>query len=155
MLTMATRAWVPVSPMGFPSEEGYSMPSSRSRLGFREVLVETGTLMKQAPIAGYGGDSGSMSAVPSIVTEDTGPATLDWFSSPAQLQMTTFNPFPAAAGFAEPRSRGGVVRPRPGPRVAPAPLPSRLCPVPLVPLPLPSRLYRVPLPSVSVVLLPG
>ena len=56
---------------------GYSMPSSRSRLGFREVLVETGTLMRQAPIAGYGGDSGPMSAVPSIVTEDTGPATLD------------------------------------------------------------------------------
>src|SRR5271157_734304 len=64
-----------------------------------------------------------------------------WFSSPAQLQMTTFNPFPPAAGVAEPRSRGGVVRSRPGSRVGP--------------LLLRSRLYRVPLPSVSVVLLPG
>src|SRR5271157_240099 len=141
MLTMATRAWVPVSPMGLPSEEGYSIPSSRSKLGFREVFVEAGTLMKQAPDCRIRGDPGSMSAVPSIVTEDTGPVTLDWFSSPAQLQLTTFNPFPPAAGVAEPRSRGGVVRPRPGPRPAP--------------LPLPSRLYRVPLPSVSVVLYPG
>ena len=78
MFIRATRACVPVSPMGLPSDEGYSMPSSRSRLGFREVLVETGTLMRQAPIAGYRGDSGSMSVVPSIVTEDTGPATSDF-----------------------------------------------------------------------------
>ena len=49
MLIMATRACVPVSPMGLPSDEGYSMPSSTSRLGFREVLAETGMLMRLAP----------------------------------------------------------------------------------------------------------